>query len=73
MKKIVFALLVFFISFNAHSQGEGGGPDPDIPVNQGVVFLLIVGIGFALWHFRKNEIKKFFNEKATRFKQLHRG
>ena len=85
MKKIVFVILLFFFSLafaqaetltqdpTKSVQGHGGGPDPDVPINQGVVFLLVAGIGFAVWHFRKNETKKFFNEKATWFKQLHRG
>lgn len=69
MKKIVFVILLFFCSLTftfaqddpltkgsiPSIQGEGGGPDPDIPVNQGIVFLFIAGAGFAVWYLRKGK------------------
>ncbi|MBP6908219.1 MAG: hypothetical protein KBB75_00125 [Candidatus Pacebacteria bacterium] len=79
MKKIVFALLLFFCSLTftfaqndpltkgsiPSVQGEGGGPDPDrnVPVDQGDIFLLIAGIGFAVWCLKKAK------ERTTLFKE----
>ncbi|MFA7315878.1 MAG: hypothetical protein WC059_03705 [Candidatus Paceibacterota bacterium] len=79
MKKIVFVILLFFCSLTfalaqadpfiqdltKSTQGEGGGPDPDrnVPVDQGDIFLLIAGIGFAVWCLKKGK------ERTTLFKE----
>ena len=53
MKKIIFVLLVFFISLNVYSQGEGGGPDPDIPIDGGIGILLGAGMLYAVKKIKK--------------------
>jgi len=79
MKKIVFVILLFFCSLTfaftqadpltqapeKSVQGYGGGDDPDrnVPVDQGDIFLLIAGIGFAVWCLKKAK------ERTTLFKE----
>jgi hypothetical protein len=53
-RSLFWCVLIFPLL--SYAQGNGGGTDPDVPVDGGVGFLLAAGAGYALKKLKdKNE------------------
>ncbi|MBP6303491.1 MAG: hypothetical protein KBB37_13055 [Bacteroidia bacterium] len=51
--KIVISILLFlFIPLQIFAQGDGGGDDPDVPIDGGISLLLVAGGGYAIKRLR---------------------
>lgn len=64
--KIVITILVLllFIPFQILAQGDGGGNDPDVPIDGGISLLLAAGAGYAVKKLRDNQKE---NDKSNPF------
>ena len=51
-KILISTLLFLYIPFQIFAQGDGGGDDPDVPIDGGISLLLVAGGGYAIKRLR---------------------
>ncbi|MFA7381404.1 MAG: hypothetical protein WC150_13185 [Bacteroidia bacterium] len=56
-KACFFSLFLLILPIFSYSQGDGGGNDPDVPVDGGISLLLAAGAGYAVKKLRDNRSK----------------
>lgn len=59
MKKIFSTLLFLLVNIFAFAQpGMGGDPNEGIPINGGILYLLLTGLSYGIYHIKRKVSSK---------------